>query len=327
MHLKPGSISELQAALTACAERKEWVEAVDLSALCRVAEHFPEDMTATVEAGLTVAALQEVVGLKGQWLPVDPPLPEHVTVRELLDQSLSGPRRCGYGLVRDYVIGIKVALANGEVIKSGGKVVKNVAGYDLAKVFIGAKGSLGVIVEATFKLRPKPEAQAFLTATFTDIAQVETVRSAVLNSSLMPVVFDLRCNSADAFQLVLAFDGAAEDVEQQAKIANGLGFSEGLPTNYWNEFWMPEGEAPAKWSVLPSRVVETIGRIVNAAPSPYPAPPKGTRGPECDLVAHLANGVIYYRGGPPPPVEMTPLELMKRTKEIFDPNGIFPQYA
>ena len=110
-------------------------------------------MTATVEAGMS-SGLFRITRRAGQWLPIDPPNSDRTTIGDLLAHNLSGPRRFGYGTIRDYLIGIKVALANGEIIKAGGKVVKNVAGYDLCKLFIGAKHTLGIIVEATFKLRP-----------------------------------------------------------------------------------------------------------------------------------------------------------------------------
>ncbi len=166
MNLRPLSAEELARSLRDASQSATRIERVDLSALSRILEHTPEDMTVTVEAGATLAALQRALAALGQWLPIDPPHPERLTVAALLDTNASGPRRAGFGTIRDYVIGLRVALADGRLVRSGGKVVKNVAGYDLMKLFIGARGTLGVIVEVTFKLLPLPEAEAFVQAHF-----------------------------------------------------------------------------------------------------------------------------------------------------------------
>src|SRR3989442_5872573 len=166
MILKPTNGKELSRGLAHAHALGEKIEDVDLRALNRVVEHTPEDMTVTVETGLTLAALQTELAKRGQWLPIDPPGADQLSVESLLATNASGPRRYGYGTIRDYVIGLKVALADGRVIKSGGKVVKNVAGYDLIKLFIGSQRSLGVIAEATFKLRPLPETEAVVCTRF-----------------------------------------------------------------------------------------------------------------------------------------------------------------
>src|SRR3954464_15925972 len=99
-------------------------------------------MIVTVEAGMSWPELQAALGEHDQWLPIDPPLPDLWTVRDVLDHATTGPRRCGDGMVRDHLLGLKVILVSGEVIGAGGKVVKNVAGYDLTRLFIGARGTL-----------------------------------------------------------------------------------------------------------------------------------------------------------------------------------------
>ncbi|MGZ5508735.1 MAG: FAD-binding oxidoreductase, partial [Limisphaerales bacterium] len=135
MRLKPSTTDDLRQALTAANAAKSRIESCDLSALNRVIEHTPEDMTVTVEGGATLANLQTEVRKRGQWLPIDPPNAS-ITIQQLLASNASGPRRFGFGTVRDYVIGMAVVLADGRLIHSGGKVVKNVAGYDLMKLFI-----------------------------------------------------------------------------------------------------------------------------------------------------------------------------------------------
>src|SRR6266852_9872204 len=164
MKLKPASIAELTSLLASNRPQTEKVTSFDLSALNRLVEHKAEDMTATVGAGMNLADLQKQLALNGQWLPIDPPNPAGLSIGALLGWNVSGPRRFGYGTVRDYVIGLQVVLADGRIIHSGGKVVKNVAGYDLMKLFIGSNGSLGIIVEVTFKVLPLPETEQFVEA-------------------------------------------------------------------------------------------------------------------------------------------------------------------
>jgi glycolate oxidase FAD binding subunit len=128
--------------------------------LGRVLEHEPADLTVTVQAGITFAALRQRLAERGQFLPID--APAEATVGGVLAAGVSGPSRHAYGLPRDWLIGCTMVRADGTIFKGGGRVVKNVAGYDLPKLAIGSLGTLGVIVEATFKLAPLPPAQETL---------------------------------------------------------------------------------------------------------------------------------------------------------------------
>lgn len=130
---------------------------VRTTALNRIVEHIPSDMTVTVEAGIALGTLQAALAQHGQWLPWDPPHAEHATVGGLLATAANGSLRLGYGAPRDWTLGMRVVLGDGRIVKSGGKVVKNVAGYDMYKLHIGALGTLGVIGEVTFKVFPLPE--------------------------------------------------------------------------------------------------------------------------------------------------------------------------
>jgi len=136
--------------------------AVDLTALNGVIDYPARDMTVTVQAGITLAALRRLLAAERQRLPVDVPRPEDATLGGALAVNAGGPRRYGWGTFRDYVIGLSAVNDQGVETKSGGRVVKNVAGYDLHKLHIGALGTLGVITQVTLKLRPLPEASALL---------------------------------------------------------------------------------------------------------------------------------------------------------------------
>jgi FAD/FMN-containing dehydrogenase len=191
MILKPKSIEDLCQMLKTANSSRSRIDSSDLAPINALVEYTPEDMTATVQAGMSLDRFQAHLRAHRQWLPTDPPHPHNITIAELLSQNWSGPRRYGYGPIRDYLIGIKVAMADGTVIKAGGKVVKNVAGYDLCKVFIGSKGTLGIIVEATFKLRPLPESELILEKSFDSIEDLGKSAASILASTAEPVILDV----------------------------------------------------------------------------------------------------------------------------------------
>src|SRR6478736_5589529 len=122
------------------------------------------DMTITVQAGVTIAQLQDTLKAEGQQLPVDVPFPDRATLGGAVATNASGPRRFGHGTLRDYVIGITVVNDQGKEVKGGGRVVKNVAGYDFMKLYTGSLGTLGVIAQLTLKVKPLPEAVAAIAA-------------------------------------------------------------------------------------------------------------------------------------------------------------------
>lgn len=136
--------------------------AVDMRGLASVIDYPARDMTITVQAGITIAELQRILAGEGQRLPIDVPRPEQATLGGVLATNVSGARRLGAGTLRDYLIGISTINDEGQETKAGGRVVKNVAGYDLCKLHIGALGTLGIITQATLKVRPRPEMQALL---------------------------------------------------------------------------------------------------------------------------------------------------------------------
>src|SRR5438093_13472543 len=134
--------------------------------MSRLLEYEPADLTCRVEAGMRLRDLQEALMAQGQRLPLEPPHPDRATVGGILAANANGLGRARYGTVRDWVIGIAVAYPSGKLARAGGKVVKNVAGYDLMKLHIGALGTLGVIGEVNFKVQTRPQVEATLLAHF-----------------------------------------------------------------------------------------------------------------------------------------------------------------
>lgn len=154
--------------------------------LTGITDYEPADYVAAVRAGTRLADLQAALDQHGQWLPVDPPGARTATIGGIIAANRNGPRRLLYGSIRDMLIGIRVALPTGQVIKAGGKVVKNVAGYDLTKMFIGSLGAAGVIVEATFKIAPHPGQGQTILVTVPDRNAAYDVGAAVMRSFLLP---------------------------------------------------------------------------------------------------------------------------------------------
>jgi glycolate oxidase FAD binding subunit len=155
-----------------------------------IVEHVPGDMTLTVRSGTTFKELNDYLAKYSQIIPFDTFLPESATIGGIIAANDNGPKRLGYGSPRDAVIGLRVIYPDGKVIRTGGKVVKNVAGYDMNKLFIGSMGTLGVISEVTLKLRPMPKEESLLLIQGT-LEEIKTFSSKLLDSMLEPVTIEL----------------------------------------------------------------------------------------------------------------------------------------
>jgi glycolate oxidase FAD binding subunit len=194
--------------------------------LARVLEHAPSDQIVKVEAGLTVAALQRHLAPHGQRLALDPPDPERATVGGALAAGAFGPRRTRYGTIRDLVIGVTVVRADGVVAHGGGKVVKNVAGFDLPRLFCGSLGTLGLVAEVIFRLHPLPEASATLSVAGLAPRAVRALATAALDARLEPAAIAALAEG-DAFRLAVRFEGfapgVAEGIERFAALAASAG--------------------------------------------------------------------------------------------------------
>ena len=171
-------------------------QVVELQGLSRVVDYPARDMTVTVEAGLRVDDLQALLKTEGQRLPIDIAQSARATIGGAIATNTSGPRRMGHGTFRDYVIGVSAVDAQGRLFKGGGRVVKNVAGYDLCKLLTGSRGTLGIISQVTLKLRPVAEATAFLWGTFEQFAEVENVLARLQQSESRPVAMEVLAGSA-----------------------------------------------------------------------------------------------------------------------------------
>lgn len=166
--------------------------------LDRVVEYEPADLTITVEAGLTLAELADTLARHGQFVPIEAPLPGRATVGGALARNTSGSLRTGYGSARDLLLGVRVAQPSGSVVKGGARVVKNVAGYELPKLLIGALGTLGVLTEATFKVFPLPRDPFTLAIGLPDAGTATALVHRLREQHLHPMAADLLDASAAA---------------------------------------------------------------------------------------------------------------------------------
>jgi glycolate oxidase FAD binding subunit len=187
---------------------------LDMTGVTGVVEHAAGDLVVVVRAGTAMTELQSTVAAAGQQLALDTPYPE-ATVGGTLAVSTSGPRRLLYGTARDLLIGVTFVRADGVVAKAGGKVVKNVAGYDFGKLLTGSYGTLGVITEAVFRLHPLPAARRAVTATFGDAVTAGRAALDVLGSQVVPTAVELD-GPADAVRVTALVEGVEAGVDARA---------------------------------------------------------------------------------------------------------------
>ena len=298
--------------------------ALSLASLNALVDHQPGNMTLTAQAGMNLAQLQAATAGSGQWLPVDPPFPEQTSVGGLISANLSGPCRFSQGTVRDLLIGITVVRADGSVVKSGGRVVKNVAGYDLGKLYCGALGTLGVIVEASFKVHTLPRARAAARITCSNPEAAQDLVERILKAPLEPLFIELsgRIPAAGAgCVLVVGFGGAGEDVADQAvtlrSLADGAGGVEELAAAEADALMAELRESRAgdgaflglKASLPTTKAAAFIAALEEEG---------SASGLAMAVQAHAGNGIIRVRMERPdePPVEGSARAIVERLRAV-----------
>jgi len=242
--------------------------------LNRVIEHAWADLTLTVEAGCTLQALQNTLARKGQRLAFDGLWPERATVGGALSTNDSGALRLRFGALRDLIIGVTLALPDGTLASSGGKVVKNVAGYDLPKLVTGALGTLGVITRAVFRLHPLCRTTNSLTFAPSNWEQMQKLLHSIQDSKLAHTSFQIRAASGGPPQADLLLEateaGLAAQTEHVRKLLGATPVSVSPARQVWearqNLFSLLSGNSVvAKFSVLPSDIAKSIECAENAS--------------------------------------------------------------
>ena len=326
----------------------------------RLLEYEPADLTCRVEAGMRLGELQRALGAQGQRLPLDPPHPERSTVGGMVAANANGLRRARYGTVRDWVIGIAVAYPSGKLARAGGKVVKNVAGYDLMKLHIGALGTLGVVAEVNFKVQARPQSEATVLAHFESPLPATDAGAKLAHEYLAPaasIVLDrgaLRACGLTAdwrWTLALKLEGYGREVEaardlavRVARDAGGRVEGQDVPIAFWDaarDWSAPEDEAVLLRAIAPlDGIPRLIGGLpVDAQTMVQPAScivdvrvPATTAGVALEglRAAAGAQGQVVVLAAPPqvkatldvwgPPPPGFP--IMRALKQSLDPNQI-----
>jgi glycolate oxidase FAD binding subunit len=302
--LYPASTAQVSAAMTVAAQhglsvvvrgagtKLDWgappdrlAFVIDVSRMCRVLEHSSGDWVVRAEAGLSLDALQTALAGARQRLAIDEVVPGS-TLGGMVSTAACGPLRYGHGPVRDLLLGVTVVRADGVVARAGSKVVKNVAGYDLAKLFTGAYGTLGVITELIFKLRPVPEAQLFVSAEYPSVADAGTALQAVLRSQVAPAAVEIwRPRAQAGTEICVLVEGRASSVraraEQLSRSMAGAGTRHQAP-----EWW---GTLPGPVVLKLTAVVSAVSRLVEAIGDICSA--HGV--PQSDVRGSAGSGVLY----------------------------------
>jgi glycolate oxidase FAD binding subunit len=282
---------------------------LSLGKLNRIVDYPARDMTVTLEAGVTMQALAELLAREGQRLPIDVPAAERATIGGVIAANWNGPRRYGQGSVRDYVIGIHAVDGRGLPFKGGGRVVKNVAGYDFCKLLTGSLGTLGVITQVTLKLKPIPERSALVACSVPDADAAERLLAALATSETTPTAIELLAGPqwdrepalkalgepvAGQYYVVAALEGTASEVEYMIRQLSAE----------WQQLGVPEplivGETASLWRRLVEFSAEEGSPLVlkaNVVPSGVTAMVHAARqlDPNCSIQAHAGNGTVIIK--------------------------------
>jgi glycolate oxidase FAD binding subunit len=316
---------------------------ISTSALTHVLRYEPRDLTISVEAGLKFAELRRMVEADGMMLPLDPPFSDQATVGGVVAAATCGPRRRLYGTVRDFVIGLRFATLEGKLADSGGMVVKNVAGLDMAKLMIGSFGTLAPLVSVNFKLIPRAPRSRTFVQPFASLAEAVATRDTILQGVLQPAAVDLLNPPAAArlklegYALLVQAAGNASVLDRYARQFPSATVLEeegerrlwGAVREFTPDFLREQPETTvvrisSRISELQAVMASVQGPALARAASgvayaylsdPSQAPPGGKSVIEfapqavrqsCDLWPHPGND----------------LELMKKIKQMFDPQHL-----
>ena len=326
-----------------CAPGREPAIEISSASLNQVAEHNAGDLTAVLEAGAPLAEAQALFASAGQMLALDPPLGERdrATIGGIVATGDSGPLRHRYGAVRDLVIGMTVALSDGTIARSGGKVIKNVAGYDLAKLFCGSFGTLGMILAVNVRLHPTPPASATAIGSTGDPASLSAAAIKLAGAPLELDALDVAWRDSRG-ELLARASGAepARRAERAAALMREAGLEPVEVVSSDQAWWERQregqrstGAALVRVSTRPTLLGEVLafteelgGKLVGRAAV-------GTSYIDCDpsavsrIRASLAAGATAVVLDGPAQLdrwgmaEGPPIELMRRVKERFDPAG------
>lgn len=331
-------------------------------AMAAAPDHQPDDLTVTVDAGVTLDALQATLGRSGQWLPLDPPGGGPGTVGALVAGAGAGPLRAGYGTPRDHVLGLELLAGDGRRLRFGGRVVKNVAGYDATRLLVGSRGTLGLVTRLHLRLHPLPERDLTLAVAAADAASVVAAAGALRAERLEPVALELldpglalRAGLTARWTLLARFHGNADAVSVAADAARGVAARAGAPAEpldgaaVWDALGAAEATAPlvVRLAHRPSHLGRTLERAAVLGGAPVAAHAAAgivrllvdaatdmdglaTRLVEVRAAMEAEGGTLALATAPPELAAAVdpfgdvgpPLRLMRELARVFDPAGV-----
>jgi D-lactate dehydrogenase (cytochrome) len=299
---------------------------VSTAGLNQIIEHEPADLIAVAQAGVTLTDFNAKLAENGQWLPLDPPDDGRATLGGIVATGLAGAQQFGYGRPRGCVIGMKVVLADGSVIKTGGRVVKNVAGYDLSKLFTGSYGTLGVIAELNFKLRPRPECESTVIVDG-PVLDLAAKAQSIVSAGLFPVAAEIVSPAFASLldivanQPVMLVRFAGNHVGVKFQIERTLALCEdGEVVTDDAQVWQQIAAAPLRYtsgwyaSVLPSE----LGAVCNTIDVPEAIWQIGAADGRIRMLDNKVENPVTDRGNA--------RFLMDRVKQQLDPTNKFGVY-
>ena len=299
---------------------REPTAVISTASLSRIRQYEPRDLTISVEAGVPWRVLQDELRRHNQMIPLDPPWHDQASVGGVLAVNHSGPRRRLYGTARDCVIGMTFATLEGQLIKTGGMVVKNVAGLDLAKLMIGSWGTLAALAVVNFKVFPIPPATRTFVFSYLDLSAAIAERDRILRSVLQPAALDLLNPAAarrigrDGFLLAVQAGGNRAAMERyQRELPGAEVLDEDAP--FWRSIreFTPDFFAAHPAATLHQRSTPLQEQAAAIAALPGP------------VVARVANGVSYGHAIDDAAPHIPPpggFEIMTRVKRLFDPDSL-----
>jgi glycolate oxidase FAD binding subunit len=279
--------------------------------LNQVVDYPADDMTITVQAGLTMEELADCLSVKGQRLPLDVPQPQLATIGGVLATGLSGPRRYAHGTIRDYVIGIRAVDGLGTAFSGGGRVVKNAAGYNLCRLMVGSLGTLGVITQVTLMVRPILEASALVVCELSKLDAAERLLAGLVHTQTLPVAVELLAGyppgaaaqdgpltgltpAPGTARLIVAFEGSRSEVDwmvgrleeewRQEGVSPLMTVGQSEAGPMWD--WLSEFPAHVQINAPPGATTDMVARVLRLDPA-------------AAIQAHAGNGVIRLRLSPP----------------------------
>jgi len=307
---------------------------ISTAKLNRVLQYEPRDLTISVEAGMPYAELSRVLAGHRQMIPLDPPFSSRATMGGIVASNVSGPRRRLFGTARDMVIGMTFATLEGKLVQTGGMVVKNVAGLDMGKLMIGSFGTLAAIATINFRLHSMPTATRTFVQQFSNVDDAIAARDTVLKSVLQPAAIDI-LKSQDGYQLLLQAGGSQQVLDRYSRELTAEGAVEGDEERVlWERIreFTPKflEEHPNGAVVRISCGLSDVGRVLERLPAPALARAGAgvCYGYFPDAKEACGRGVIEFAPqGIRQTVELWPnpgtdFAMMKKIKEMFDPQGL-----